>query len=131
MTKITLLLSSVLALIFVWLAFQVIKQRKKHKVSIGDGGVNALSMAIRAHGNFAEYVPVLLILLGCAELNGAHPLLMILFAVLILLGRMFHAYAFLGGKEHFKPRVMGMKLTLYTLIGLSVYNIGLFFWNSR
>lgn len=125
MLKITALLSSLLGFMFVWLSMQVIKQRKEHKVSIGDGGVNALSMAVRAHGNFAEYVPISLLLLACAEINGANTVVVVLFAVCILLGRIFHAYAFLAGKNHFKPRVMGMKITLYTLLALGLFNMGL------
>jgi len=126
---ITLVLSSLMGLMCVWLAFQVIKNRRKHKVSLGDGGIDELARAIRAHGNFIEYVPLSLILLGASELNHAHPLAVMGFAILIFLGRAFHAYAFLGGGEHFKPRVMGMKLTLYSLLALSVFNLGLFTWN--
>ncbi len=129
MPKITLILSSLMGLMCVWLALQVIKHRRKHKVSLGDGGIDELAKAIRAHGNFSEYVPLCLILLGASELNHANPFIVTGFAILIFLGRAFHAYAFLGGGEHFKPRVLGMKLTLYTLLALSVFNLGLFSWN--
>ncbi|NBW99496.1 glutathione S-transferase [bacterium] len=129
MPKITLILSSVMGLMCVWLALQVIKNRRKHQVSLGDGGIDELTRAIRAHGNFVEYVPLSLILLACSELNQAPLLVVTGFAVLIFLGRAFHAYAFLGGKDHFKPRIFGMKLTLYGLVALSVFNLGLFIWN--
>lgn len=131
MPKITLVLSSVMGLMCVWLALQVIKNRRKHQISLGDGGIDELTRAIRAHGNFVEYVPLSLILLGCSELNQAPNLIVIGFAVLIFLGRAFHAYAFLAGKDHFKPRILGMKLTLYGLVALSVFNLGLFIWNLR
>lgn len=126
MLKITMLLASILALIYVWLAFQVINLRRKHKVSIGGGGQNQLEMAIRAHGNFAEYVPLSLILLACAELSKANQLVLIGFAILILVGRVFHAHAFLFSKEHLKSRVRGMKLTFLSLVGLALFNIGQF-----
>jgi uncharacterized membrane protein YecN with MAPEG domain len=129
MPKITLILSSLMGLMCVWLALQVIKNRRKHKISLGDGGIEELARAIRAHGNFIEYVPISLILLGVCELNQANPFVVIVFAILILLGRAFHAYAFLGRGDHFKPRVTGMKLTLYTLLALSVFNLSLFAWN--
>lgn len=129
MPQITLILSSLMGFMFVWLALQVVKYRRKHKISLGDGGIDELTRAIRAHGNFSEYVPFSLILLGLSELNQANSFIVIAFALLILAGRVFHAYAFLGGGEHFKPRVLGMKLTLYTLLGLSVFNLGLFVWN--
>jgi uncharacterized membrane protein YecN with MAPEG domain len=129
MPKVTLVLSSFMGFMSVWLALQVIKNRRKHKISLGDGGIDELARAIRAHGNFSEYVPISLILLGASELNRANFFVVVAFAFLILLGRAFHAYAFLGGREHFKPRVIGMKLTLYTLLALSVFNLGLFTWN--
>jgi uncharacterized protein len=37
--------------------------RKQFKVLIGDAGHERLLRASRAHGNFAEYVPIALILL--------------------------------------------------------------------
>jgi uncharacterized membrane protein YecN with MAPEG domain len=129
MPQITLILSSIMGFMCVWLALQVIKNRRKHKISMGDGGIEELKKAIRAHGNFIEYVPISLILLGMSELNHANPFVVLVFAVLILLGRIFHAYAFLKSKEHFKPRVLGMKFTLNTLLGLSAFNLGLFIWN--
>ncbi len=129
MPKITLILSSLMGLMGVWLALKVIKNRRKHKISLGDGGIEELARAIRAHGNFSEYVPISLILLGVSELNHANTFVVTGFALVIFLGRAFHAYAFLGGGDHFKPRVMGMKLTLYSLIALSVFDLGLFVWN--
>lgn len=129
MPKITLFLSSIMGLMYVWLALQVIKNRRKHKISLGDGGIDELAKAIRAHGNFAEYVPMSLILMGLGELNHANSYVLVVFAFLILSGRVLHAYAFLGGGEHFKPRVTGMKLTLNSLIALSVFNMGIFIWN--
>ena len=38
MPKITLVLSSFMGFMSVWLALQVIKNRRKHKISFGDGG---------------------------------------------------------------------------------------------
>lgn len=129
MPQITLVLSSIMGLMCVWLALQVVKYRRKHQVSLGDGGIDELTRAIRAHGNFVEYVPLSLILLGTSELNHANTFVVMGFALVIFLGRAFHAYAFLGGGEHFKPRVIGMKLTLYGLVALSAFNLGLFIWN--
>ncbi len=45
------------------LAFQTIKARHTNKVKLGDGNVFALQSAIRAHGNFAEYMPITIIFL--------------------------------------------------------------------
>jgi uncharacterized membrane protein YecN with MAPEG domain len=67
----TAVFASILALMFIKLSLGVIALRRKNKVSLGAGGVDALDRAIRAHGNFAEYVPLGLCLIGALELNGA------------------------------------------------------------
>jgi protoheme IX farnesyltransferase len=55
------------------LSVLVTRQRRKHHIEIGDGGVPALNQAIRAFGNAAEYVPAALIGLGVLALAGAMP----------------------------------------------------------
>lgn len=74
MLPVTTLTAAVLGLFYVWLAIQVIRLRNHHHVSTGDGGHHDLTLAIRAHGNCAEYLPISLILLGLAELNQGEPL---------------------------------------------------------
>jgi len=59
----------ILAVLFVKLAFAVIKKRQVHKVVLGTGQHPDLEAAIRAHGNFAEYVPLSLLLIVFAEIN--------------------------------------------------------------
>jgi uncharacterized protein len=71
MLLITSVIASVLTIIFVKLSFAVIGLRRKNKVGLGSGGIDDLERAIRAQGNFAEYVPFGIILIACLELNGA------------------------------------------------------------
>ena len=71
MLIVTSIIASILTLIFVRLSFAVIGLRRKNKVSLGSGGHEDLERAIRAQGNFAEYVPFGVILIACLELNGA------------------------------------------------------------
>jgi uncharacterized membrane protein YecN with MAPEG domain len=69
MLIVTSFIASVLTVIFIKLSFAVIGLRRKNKVALGDGGKEDLERAIRAQGNFAEYVPFGLILLACLELS--------------------------------------------------------------
>ena len=73
------------------LSVLVTRQRRKHHVEIGDGGVPALNQAIRAFGNAAEYVPAALIGLGVLALAGAMPLLIHPIGFLLFAGRVMHA----------------------------------------
>jgi uncharacterized membrane protein YecN with MAPEG domain len=59
--------AAVLALFYVYLSVRTIGFRRKAKVSVGDGGDDGLLRAIRVHANFAEYVPIALILIALIE----------------------------------------------------------------
>ncbi|WP_131795357.1 MAPEG family protein [Fluoribacter gormanii] len=125
MYPVTTISSSLLALAYVYLSIYVVTLRRKHKVSIGSKECVDLEMAIRAHGNFGEYVPLTLILLFCAEVNKANWLILSILVFLFILGRLFHAYAFLQKKHHLKFRVRGMMLTFGVMGCLSFLNLGM------
>ena len=118
---------SLLAFFYIFLTVKVINLRKHRKVSIGANGFNDLKMAMRAHGNFSEYVPITMILALCAESYHANPVILASIMVLFIIGRALHAYAFLYSKQHFKFRIAGMILTFITLILLSILNLWHFF----
>ncbi|MDD2662091.1 MAG: MAPEG family protein [Methylococcales bacterium] len=121
---ITSIYASLSALLIVKLALSVIKRRRKNRVSVGDGGNEALQLAIRAHANAVEYIPIALMLLLTLELNGAPKILIHILGVTLLIGRILHALG-LPAKD-LKKRVLGMQITIYLVIGLAVLNI-LFF----
>lgn len=113
----TILTIIILVPVFIRLALNVIKQRVSHQVAIGSAGHADLEAAIRAHGNFAEYVPLGLVLVLCAEINGAPVWLAGSVALLLVAGRLFHAAAIPSGD--LPNRIRGMKLTFASL-GLGV-----------
>lgn len=124
MLVVTSIFAAFLAAIYIRLAFNVIKLRRANKVPLGTGGFTDLEKAIRAHGNFSEYVPIGLILLACLELNGAPWWLVAFFGTTLLTGRLFHAVGIKQEPERFDNRIRGMKFTFNTLIGLIVANLG-------
>ena len=91
MLLVTSLIAAILTIIFIKLSFAVIGLRRKNKVSLGSGGYEELERAIRAQGNFAEYVPFGIILLACLELNGAPWWLVAITGVTLIFGRLIHA----------------------------------------
>lgn len=120
----TAVIASILALMFIKLSFGVIDLRRKNKISLGAGGVDELDRAIRAHGNFAEYAPLGLFLIGALELNGAPLEIVGLLGLLLIAGRYFHAKGIHEPPPNFKNRVRGMKLT-FAALGLSALaNLG-------
>jgi uncharacterized membrane protein YecN with MAPEG domain len=78
-----------------------------------------LQRAIRVHANFSEYVPLALILVTFAEIQHFPPPVIHALCLMLITGRMSHAYGVSQQKEDFRFRVAGMALTFIT-IGISV-----------
>jgi uncharacterized membrane protein YecN with MAPEG domain len=112
--------AAVLALIFIYLAFRVIKQRRKAKVAIGDGNNPALKRAIAVHNNFAQYVPFCLLLITFIELNHAANYIIHGLCIALLVGRLIHAYGVCQEKENLKLRKIGMISTFTVYIAASI-----------
>ena len=123
MLFVTSIVASVLTIIFIKLSFAVIALRRKNKVGLGSGGNDDLERAIRAQGNFAEYVPFGIILIACLELNGAPWWLTAILGIALIIGRLLHAKGINVPPPDFSKRVLGMKFTFNTLIALIVLNL--------
>ncbi len=124
MLIVTSLVASVLTVIFIRLSFAVIKLRRTNRVGLGSGGNEELERAIRAQGNFAEYVPFGLILIACLELNDAPWWLACIPGVTLIVGRLVHAIGINEPLPNFRKRVLGMAFTINTLIALVLLNMG-------
>lgn len=93
---ITSLLAGIFALLMMPLSLQVSMRRVKlGGVSFGDNGDETLRRRIRAHGNFIEYVPTALIVVGLIEYGGGAKSLVIGLACAFLVSRLLHAVGML------------------------------------
>ena len=117
----TPLYAALLGLFFTFLSVRTLLLRRKHKISLGDSGNDELIRAIRAHANFAKYIPLNLLLLSFVELNQAPGLLVHGLGLCLFLGRLIHAHGVSQLKEDFRYRVTGMALTLTPMIISSLY----------
>jgi len=92
---ITMKYAGALALVFLVLSIRVIQGRTgKEGPSLGDGGNPGMLRRIRGHANFAEYVPIILIMMGLLESSGARPLLIHALGAATLVARVAHGYTF-------------------------------------
>lgn len=105
-----------LVLLGVVLAVRVITVRRAQKIGLGDGEDRVLRRRIRAHGNYSEYAPLLMIILLALPLLGAKEWLIHLVGEIGLLGRILHAVGISKSGGTSMPRVGGMVLTLAGLL---------------
>lgn len=115
---ITSLYAALLALLFLILSVRVIRTRRQERVSVGDGDNPRLRRAIGVHNNFAQYVPFALLLMMFVELAPAPILLVHVLGLLLLVGRILHAWGVGRMPENFRLRSVGITLTMIS-IGLS------------
>ena len=120
---VTAVTAGLLALVYLVLSIRVIKLRGQNSISLGDGGNEALQRAIRGHGNFAEYAPMGVLLLLIAELQSVNAFVLIALAVVLLVGRICHGYAFAFTAGSPVLRQAGMILTFLTIAALAIANL--------
>ena len=118
---ITLAYGGALAIWFLVLSARVIQGRfGRGNPSLGDGGNPLMLRRIRAHGNFAEYVPLVLVLMGFLEQSGAARWALHGIGASLLVGRLLHGYAFGFTKEFVVGRSAGIALTFVALLWAAI-----------
>jgi uncharacterized protein len=96
------------------LTLWVVIGRLQFGVSLADGGNKKLLKRIRAHGNFAETVPLALLLLVLLELKGLSAAWIVGLGSALLVGRVLHAWSLLASARTW-GRITGMVITLFVL----------------
>jgi uncharacterized protein len=117
---ITLTAAGVAALINIWLALRCGQVRTKQKISVGDGGNDAMIRRMRAHANFVEFTPFVLILIAVVEMATGPSTWLWVVAGLYMVGRIAHG---LGMDNDSKGRGAGILVTMLVLLGLGGYAI--------
>ena len=110
-------------ILLIVLSLRVSFVRRDARIALGDGNNETLQRRIRAHGNFVEFVPIALILLALAEHTGMGSLFIHLFGLVLLAGRISHAYGICQANEVFIFRMFGTIATLAVIGILSLYCI--------
>jgi hypothetical protein len=108
--------AALLAFLFVYLSLRAIGMRRTLRIAVGDGGNAGMLRAMRVQANFAEYVPLALILLYFAESAGAWVWLVHALGLMLLAGRCLHAYGASQVAENFRFRIAGMMMTFAVII---------------
>lgn len=112
---ITAFYAAALALIYAALSGWVVAGRLSSDVLHGDGGDKSLLKRIRSHGNFAEYVPLTLLLIALLEASGAGAALVTTLLIVLVVARLLHPVGMLAptnSLQQYACRGGGMVATL-------------------
>ena len=115
------LYASLLALLFFYLSIRTIGLRRRLKIGIGASDSHEMLRGMRVHSNFAEYVPITLLLIYLVEVQGAASWFVHALGLCLLLGRALHAYGVSQAREKFVYRVSGMAMTFTTLLSCCAF----------
>jgi len=115
---ISLFYTSLLVILYLVLSLRVVALRRRYHVGVGTGGHERLELAMRAHANFAEYVPLALLMMLGLELGGTTPDgLLHLLGLMLVAGRVLHGLVGLNLSAGTSPgRFLGTLLTWLMLI---------------
>ncbi len=121
---VTALYAALLGLLHAALALLVVRRRARSGVSLGAGEDKGLYRAVRAHANFAEYVPLVLILIALGEGLRLSSVLLHGLGAGLVLARVLHATGISREPELGAARTGGMVLTMTVLIVASIAVLG-------
>lgn len=112
--QVTALYGALNAMLNVFLANRVSTLRRREKVGLGTGESKELLVAVRAHANNAEFVPLALVMLLLAELCGGPSLWLHVAGGLLFTARVAHAI----GMPRRAPNVFRFMGTAVTWVGI-------------
>ena len=116
--SVTPLYAALLTILFLVLSARVISQRRVGKIPLGTAGDPALERVARVHANFAEYTPLALLAIFFVEDLGYGAWIVHALGILLLAGRLAHAFGVSRAPEDYRLRAAGMGMT-FTVLGLS------------
>ena len=120
--------AGILAIIYVLLAVHVVRGRIKFKVGLGHGNNDLLDRRIRMHGNFAEYVPLSLLIIYFNELSAAPLFLINILGSALVIGRLAHVQGLTRSDKESPGRALGTIFTFGVLLvgGVRLLIVNLF-----
>ena len=120
MPVITAIYAGLLGFVALVLAAQVVRHRRRARVGLGTGGDSGLERAVRVHGNFVEYAPMVIILMTLNELSGAPAWLLHACGSAFVLGRIWHAFGLSGHSGVSKGRFFGTLISWVVMLVMAV-----------
>lgn len=99
---------------------RVSQRRIETKIGIGTGGDAVLEQRIRAHANFIECAPLVLLFLYLFEQSTTHPLYVHAFGAAFIIARVAHAQGISSNPGRSAGRFYGSIVTVAVIAGLAL-----------
>jgi len=113
---VTPMFAALFGVLYVLLAFNVVRLRIGGQIAYGDGDNRDLMIAIRTHANFAEYLPFTLLLLWFVESMTFSITLVFWLGTILLIGRVLHVLGMAYPKSLMICRKIGVVVTLSVIL---------------
>jgi len=113
--------AGILGLMYFLMSARISTMRGRIKVLIGHADNQVLHRAIRAHANFAEYVPICLILIGFVLVLGFSAWVIHTLCLILIAMRLIHAWGVSTGTPI--GQIVGAAMTYNVIIAASVLAI--------
>jgi len=121
--RISLFIAALHVLLYLALSLRVVLRRRSSMIGLGSGGDEVLSRRVRVHANFAEYVPLALVLLALLELCGAAASLVWACGLGLLAARVLHAIGLGASAGYSLGRFAGALLTFVLLLVMALAGV--------
>ena len=112
---VTPLYTGLLTLFFVLLSVRVVNLRRRG-IIFGDNGEIGVIRIVRAQANFAEYVPLALLMMGFLEASRHSIYVLHALGIALVVARLLHGLALSFGWQPRTGRVAGAALTFVVLL---------------
>ena len=99
-------------------------------MSLGHGDNKDMEKRIRMHANFAEYVPIAILLIFLSEMGNMSAMLIHAMGGVLILGRTLHALGLYGVLKG-NSRPIGMVLTVTVIAVASVTSVAAYFLGTQ
>ena len=112
---ITATYAAILAVYFVAMSAYVITMRAKTDTLLGPGDNIQMLVAMRRHGNLAEYMPFAILVMALAEALGLSATWLHVAGIALVAGRLIHPFG-ITAQSPLAPRVIGVLATFAAIL---------------
>jgi len=117
----SILYTALLGLLLIALSVRVVLARRRFRVRLGSGTEDGMQQAVRVQANFAEYVPLAVVLLVLAELTDMPIVAVHAAGIALVTSRLLHAWGLSQSPGRTFGRFYGTAGTWLVITGLSLW----------